>query len=220
MPIQQALAPDDLSAMQLLKVPDVWPPIDCPPVGAPEFQWPTVAASAQQVGDHVGEQIGDRAGQHAANRASAEIGNRAAEQIGSRVGEHAGSRAGEEADGRNVWPRQFAVLLAEALTGARPVRHILPWLSPRGTVHLRRLLPLFGGGQRARVQRIMTTQPSPDVIEMTLIVAVGPRTRALAVRLTRVEQKPPPQWRGKLPAQAAESRSATARWLCTDIEAG
>src|ERR1700722_13771086 len=47
MPIQQALAPDDLSAMQLLKVPDVWPPIDCPPAGAPAFQWPTVAASAK-----------------------------------------------------------------------------------------------------------------------------------------------------------------------------
>ena len=196
MPIQQALAPDDLSAMQLLKVPDVWPPIDCPPAGAPAFQWPTVAASAKQAGDQAGEQIGNRSG------------------------EHAGSRAGEQADGGNVWPRQFAVLLAEALTGARPVRQILPWLTERGTVHLYRLLPLFGGGQRARVQRIVTTQPSPDVIEMTLIVAVGPRTRALAVRLTRVEQKPPPQWRGKLAARTAESRSATARWLCTDIEAG
>ena len=55
---------------------------------------------------------------------------------------------------------------------------------------------------------------------MTLIVAVGPRTRALAVRLARVEPTPPPQWRGKLPARTAASRPATtARWLCTDIEA-
>jgi len=185
MPMQQALAPEDLSAMRLLAVPDVWPPIDCqpvdcPPARAPEGWRPAGAALAEQVGD----------------------------------------RPGEQAAGGDAWPRQFAVLLAEALTGARPVRQILPWLSPRGTVHLRRLLPLFGGGQGARVQRIMTTQPSPDVIEMTLIVAVGPRTRALAVRLTRAEPTPRPQWRGKLTARVAESRSATARWLCTDIEAG
>jgi Family of unknown function (DUF6459) len=139
---------------------------------------------------------------------------------GTAFAEEVGERPGEQADGGHVWPRQFAVLLAEALTGARPVRQILPWLSQRGTVHLHRLLPLFGGGQGARVQRIMTTQPSPDVIEMTLIVAVGPRTRALAVRLTRAEPTPRPQWPGKLAPQAAESRSATARWLCTDIEAG
>jgi len=55
---------------------------------------------------------------------------------------------------------------------------------------------------------------------MTLIVAVGPRTRALAVRLTPAEQTEPPQWRAKLPAPAAAPRSAmSARWLCTDIEA-
>jgi hypothetical protein len=130
-----------------------------------------------------------------------------------------GDRPVEQSDGGHGWTRQFAVLLAEALTGARPTRQILPWLSQRGAVHLNRLLPLFGGGQGARVQRIMTTQPSPDVIEMTLIVAVGPRTRALAARLTRAEPMPQPQWRGKLGAGTAESRSATPRWLCTDIEA-
>ena len=65
------------------------------------------------------------------------------------------------------------MLLAEALTGDRPVRQIRPWLSPRGSVHLYRLLPLFGDGQRARVQRMMTTQPL-DVIKMTLVVASAP----------------------------------------------
>jgi hypothetical protein len=180
MPMQQALVPEDLSAMQLLTVPDVWPPIDCPPAAALQCQRPTGTEFAEQVGNGPGEQ----------------------------------------ADGGRAWPRQFAVLLAEALTGARPVRQILPWLSQRGTVHLHRLLPLFSGGEGARVQRIMTTQPSPDVIEMTLIVAVGPRIRALAARLTRAEPTQPPQWRGKLPARIAESRSpASARWVCTDIEA-
>jgi Family of unknown function (DUF6459) len=178
MPMQQVLAPEDLSAMQLLTVPDVWPPIDCPPVADPPGQRPTGFAA------------------------------------------HGGDRSHEQGDDGHAWPRQFAVLLAEALTGVRPVRQILPWLSQRGSVHLYRLLPLFSGGQGARVQRVLTTQPSPDVIEMTLIVAVGPRTRALAVRLTLAEPTQRSGWREKLPTQTAEPRSATsARWLCTDIEA-
>ncbi len=112
------------------------------------------------------------------------------------------------------------MLLAEALTGERPVRQVLPWLSQRGSVHLHRLLPLFCGSRGARVQRVMTTQPSPDVIEMTLIVAVGPRVRALAVRLTLVAPDRRPGWREKLPVRTAEPRAVTsARWLCTDIEA-
>jgi hypothetical protein len=180
MPIEQALAPDDLSAMRILTVPDVWPPIDCPPTaGLPHQQ----AAGFADPG--------------------------------------ARGRDGQAADDRQAWPRQFAVLLAEALTGDRPAQQILPWLSQRGRVHLHRLLPLFRGGQGARVQRVMTTQPTPDVIEMTLIVAVGPRIRALAVRLTLAA--PPdrrPGWREKLPPRAsAPPAASSARWLCTDIEA-
>jgi hypothetical protein len=179
MPIQQAPVPEDLSAMRLLTVPDVWPPPDCPPESAPDHPRPAGTALAAQSGERLAEQANGQA-----------------------------------------WPRQFAVLLAEALTGVRPVRQVLPWLTQRGSVHLHRLLPLFSGGQGARVQRVMTTQPSPDVIEMTLIVAVGPRTRALAVRLTRAEPTRPPQWREKLGTRTGQSRSAApARWLCTDIEA-
>jgi Family of unknown function (DUF6459) len=131
-----------------------------------------------------------------------------------------GARLDEPADCGQAWPRQFAVLLAEALTGDRPARQIVPWLSERGSVHLHRLLPLFRGGQRARVQRVITTQPAPEVIEMTLIVAIGPRIRALAVRLTLAPAGQRPGWREKLPTGTPEPRSARpARWLCTDIEA-
>ena len=177
MPSEQALTPDDLSAMQILTVPDVWPPIDCPP---------TVDLPRQPTG----------------------------------LPDPGGTRLDQAADGGQAWPRQFAVLLAEALTGDRPARQILPWLSQRGSVHLQRLMPLFDSGQGARVQRVMTTQPAPDVIEMTLIVAVGPRIRALAVRLTLAPAEQRPGWREKLPTRTAEPRTATAaRWLCTDIEA-
>jgi Family of unknown function (DUF6459) len=179
MPTEQTLTPDVLSAMQILTVPDVWPPIDCPP---------TADLPRQPTG------LADPGGD---------------------------GRLDEPADGGQAWPRQFAVLLAEALTGDRPTRQILPWLTQRGRVHLQRLMPLFGSGQGARVQRVMTTQPTPDVIEMALIVAVGPRIRALAVRLALAPAEQRPGWREKLPTRAAEPRSAPppARWLCTDIEA-
>jgi hypothetical protein len=102
-----------------------------------------------------------------------------------------------------AFPQQFAVLLAEGLAGVRPVRQLAPWLSKRGSVHLHRLLPLFSVGQQPRVQRVLTTRPAPDVIEMTMIAVIGHRTRALAIRLER----------GTRPGTRSE------HWLCTDIEA-
>lgn len=121
----------------------------------------------------------------------------------------AGARPRDQADAGQPWPRQFAVLLAEALAGVRPLQQILPWMSKRGSIHLHRVLPLFDNGHRPRVVRVLTTMPSFDVIEMTLIVAIGPRTRALAVRLERAQDAEHPVRRDKL----------AAPWLCTDIEA-
>ena len=102
-------------------------------------------------------------------------------------------------DPGSVLPRQFAVFLVECLAGVRPARQLTPWLSKRGSAHLHRLTPLFSGGQQPRVLRVLATRPAPDVIEMTMVVVTGPRTRALAARLER----------------AADPQ----RWLCTDIEA-
>ena len=115
----------------------------------------------------------------------------------------------DQGDQATPWPRQFAVLLAEALAGVRPLQQVLPCMSGRGSIQLRRLLPLFCGDYRPRIQRLLTTMPSADVIEMTLVVTAGPRTRALAVRLERAASAGQQAWRGK-PA---------APWLCTDVEA-
>ncbi|MGH3266627.1 MAG: Rv3235 family protein [Trebonia sp.] len=99
-----------------------------------------------------------------------------------------------------VLPRQFAILLVECLAGVRPARQLMPWLSKRGSAHLHRLTPLFAAdGQQPRVLRVLAARPIPDVIEMTLVVMAGTRTRALAARLERGER--------------------TQQWLCTDIEA-
>jgi hypothetical protein len=105
-------------------------------------------------------------------------------------------------------PRKFAVLIAETLAGVRPESQLTPLLSRRGSVHLHRLLPLFGGGLRPRMLRVLTASPASGVIEMTLIVAFGPRTRALAVRLERTAR-----------ARTAWRDEPAVRWLCTAIEA-
>ena len=122
----------------------------------------------------------------------------------------AATRQAGQGEQGTPWPRQFAVLLAEALAGVRPLQQVLPWMSGRASIQLRRLLPLFCGDYRPRILRVLTTLPSPDVIEMTLVVTAGPRTRGLAVRLERAASPGQRAWRGK-PATP---------WLCTDIEAG
>jgi hypothetical protein len=108
------------------------------------------------------------------------------------------------------WTQQFAVLLAETVTGVRPVQQILPWLSKRGSLQLHRLLPLLRAEHRPRVLRVLTAMPSQDVVELAMVVLIGPRARALAVRLERAAEPERTAWRGKL----------ATRWLCTDIEAG
>ncbi len=112
------------------------------------------------------------------------------------------------------WPQQFALLLAETLAGARPVQQILPLLAGRASRQLHRLLPLFSDGHRPRMQRVLTARPTRDVIEMTMVVLVGPRARALAVRLERSGDADPGAARPGRPGKL------TGPWLCTDIEGG
>jgi hypothetical protein len=133
-----------------------------------------------------------------------------------------GAATAGRGEGPGEWPRHFARLLTEALAGARPVRQILPWTSERARGHLRKLMPLFAGGQRPRVLRVIATRPTRDVIEMTVIVSVGARTRALAVRLEHVT---PPRHLSRhadrpLDGTRPNPTTPTAlRWVCTDIEA-
>lgn len=135
----------------------------------------------------------------------------------SRALTHTGGTGRAESPGE--WPQQFARLLAEALAGARPIRQILPWTSERARLHLHNLTPLFAGGQRPRVLRVIATRPTREVIEMTVIVKVGTRTHALAIRLEHTQ--PPRQLSGHGDRGATDGRSAATarRWVCTDIEA-
>ena len=120
----------------------------------------------------------------------------------------AGSRAGSQAAPPG-WPGTFAQVLAETLAGARPPRQIVPWTTERARRHIQRLGPLLAAREQPRVRRVVTFRPAAGVVEMTVIVGVGPRVRALAVRLERAG-----------PRQASPGRDAqAARWVCTAVEA-
>jgi hypothetical protein len=107
------------------------------------------------------------------------------------------------------WPGQFAQVLAETLAGSRPQRQIAPWTTEQARRHIRRLGPLLAAGQQPRVRRVVTFRPATDVVEMTVIVGVGSRVRALAVRLERDG-----------PRRASPGRDAqAARWVAVAVEA-
>ena len=83
-----------------------------------------------------------------------------------------------------------------------------PWTTERARAHIRRLGPLLAAGQRPRVQRVLTSRPVDDVVEIAVIVGFGPRTHALAARLERAS-----------PQAATPGRPGRqARWLCTAVE--
>jgi Family of unknown function (DUF6459) len=107
------------------------------------------------------------------------------------------------------WPGKFAQVLAETLAGARPPRQIAPWTTDRARRHIQHLGPLLAAGDQPRVRRVVTFRPTADVVEMTVIVGVGQRVRALAVRLERDGPRP-----------ASPGRDAQAAgWVCTAVEA-
>lgn len=191
------LLTDDLSAIRLLALPELGPPFD---------DDPAAAATA------------------GADAAAARHGAPGPGTTALVPRQDTAAAPGLDADGD--WARQFARLLTEALSGARPVRQILPCTSDRARVQLRALMPLFASGQRPRLLRVIATRPARDVIEMTVIAGLGARTRALAVRLQRADPADrPPAWLtpadpvGQRQGSALPARPAGPRWLCTDIEA-
>jgi Family of unknown function (DUF6459) len=112
------------------------------------------------------------------------------------------------ADGRDTgeWASRFAQALAEALAGSRPTRQIAPWTTEQARRRIRQLGPALQAGPQPVVRRVLTSVPRRDVVEMTVIIGIGPRTRAIAVRLERARLNPARPDRGR-------------PWICTVIEA-
>jgi len=106
------------------------------------------------------------------------------------------------------WPQHFAQVLAETLSGARPPRQLTPWTTGQARRRIERLGPALALDATPQVRRLVTFRPCADVMEMTVVLGVGPRTRALAVRLERDRlSAAPPGPASRIP------------WRCTAIEA-
>ncbi|HEX6452722.1 MAG TPA: Rv3235 family protein [Trebonia sp.] len=208
----------DLSSLKLLTVPDAAPPFDGEVLPARAGAVPGPPAAAPAPGTVLGAGlplagIGEAARADApvaeidgeAARAGAQVAGISVAVASQRQGIADTWRPGNPGPGPAAecdWTQQFAWLLVEALAGARPLRQLLPWLSDRARVHLRRVTPVLRSGQRPRVLRVLASQPASGVVEMSVIVGLGSRTRALAVRLEEAGRPGQP-----------------GRWLCTDIEA-
>jgi hypothetical protein len=79
------------------------------------------------------------------------------------------------------------------------------------------MLAAQAAGAAPRVRRVVTSRPAIGVVEMTVVVGCGPRTRALAVRLERAAPHPhAPDARAPEDTNPDETNPAT--WICTAIE--
>jgi hypothetical protein len=117
--------------------------------------------------------------------------------------------ASQPAADRPAFATKFAQVLVESLAGTRPPRQLASWTTERAKSRIQRMGPLLAAGHRPQLRRVVAHHPAPDVIEMTIIIAVGPRTRALAIRL---QHFPPPRTAPSQPRRPG-------KWICTDIEA-
>jgi len=123
-----------------------------------------------------------------------------------------GRQAPAGRDGAGAWPGQFAQVLAETLAGARPPEQIAAWTTEQARRRISALGPLLAGPHRPRVRRVIVSSPAGDVLELTAIVGLGSRVRALAIRMERAAPAAP---RGT----PGERRPEPPRWLCTAVEA-
>jgi len=177
------MPPSTWRSVQLIEIPDAAPPYDCETHGAAC----PVARDQAVATDLVAPGAEPRAAAPACAEASP-------------------GGAGTMA----AWPRQFAQVMVEILAGVRPQRQIVPWTTDRVRAQIRHLGPVLAADRRPRIQRIVTSRPAASVVEMTVVVSFGPRSRALAMRLEYVAARP----------GAPGLTAKTARWLCTELETG
>src|SRR5579875_431470 len=95
------------------------------------------------------------------------------------------------------WPGRFAQALAEALAGARPASQLRPWTTEQACRRIGQLGPFLATAHQPRVRRIIASSPVPGVLEMAVVLGLGPQVRAIAVRLERLPRCGPggPAWR-------------------------
>src|SRR2546423_4102822 len=158
--------------LRLIEVPGDWPPYDCEVHG-------TACPAAREVS--VPSPCAHR------ERGVPE----GAEPPGPSLTFSASHPADGAADPVVAWSRQFAQVVAEILAGARSPRQLAPWTTERVRDRISLLTQTLTPGQRPRIRRIMTSRPAARVVEMTVVLSFGPRSRALALRLEQLPGRQP-----------------------------
>jgi hypothetical protein len=202
----------DPAAIQLFLVPESAPPYDEDvPAGAAGGRLPAWPPHGAELGGRGG---GSRVGGRPAAPPARDVTRDAPRPPTAAPGAPAAAHEVPAAHGVPPgWENRFAQVLAEILAGARPPRQIVPWTTEEALRRIQRLGPRLASEQRPRVRRVLTSLPAPDVMEMTVVVGFGPRVKALAVRLEHTAPRP-----AALPGAPAGA-PATARWVCTAVEA-
>jgi len=116
----------------------------------------------------------------------------------------------DAADRGAAWPVRLAQVIVEVLAGSRSPRQLTPCTTERVRAQIDLLSQALSPGQPPRIRRIMTSRPAASVVEMTVVVSFGSRSRALAMRFEHIPARQPAPGRPTRPA----------RWLCTEIETG
>jgi hypothetical protein len=186
--------PPSLTGLRLVQVPAGWPPYDCETHGA-------ACPMASAAGTADAEVSLGRAGAEPHGPAPA-IG------VAPRLGPAAAIGAADAA--ATVWPRRFAQGIVEVLAGARPPKQLASHTTERVRAQIGLLSRSLAADQRPTIRCILTSQPVASVVEMTVVLGFGPRSRALAMRL---------EYRPGRPATVGRP-ARPARWLCTEIETG
>jgi hypothetical protein len=201
LPSPEPLPSAGLPGLRLVKVPDAAPPYDCEIHGA-------ACPAVQEAAD---------AGPHGAGPSPGSGGPRQAVTPGRQAAGARGTSPGAAREASpggagtaDLWPRQLAQVIVEILAGSRSPRQLVPLTTDRVRAQIGLLARSLGGDQRPRIKRVVTFWPAAGVLEMTVVVSFGPRSRALAMRF---EHRPARPAAPGLPARPA-------RWLCTDLEAG
>jgi hypothetical protein len=195
-PVAQAVSSAAFGGLRLIEVPGDWPPYDC------EVHGTTCPAAHEMT--------------VTSPRADPDLGRAVPAGTPGYAGppgpslEYRPDRAVGGADPAIAWSRQFAQVIAEILAGARSPRQLAPLTTEHVRTRIGQLSQTLMPGQKPRIRRIVTSRPAEHVVEMTVVLSFGPRSRALALRLERV----PP----RRPAPGLPGRPA--RWLCTEIETG
>ena len=171
-PVAEAVSPVAFGGLRLIEVPGDWPPYDCEVHG-------TACPAAHEVtvtGPCADPDLGTAVPEGTPGDA----------QPPGSSPEFSADRAVGGADPAIAWSRQFAQVIAEILAGARSPRQLAPLTTEHVRTRIGQLSQSLMPGQKPRIRRIVTSRPTAHVVEMTVVLSFGPRSRALALRLEHV----------------------------------